>query len=141
MIEMRHVAVTVLDMERSLRFYRDLLGFKIDKDRIEEGDYIDNFSGVKGIKVRTVKLFNCNIELLQYYSHPEEDVISRSRLITAIGGSHYALTVDNLDEIYEKLSREGIVFISKPQYSPDGYAKLTFCRDPDGVLIELVEVL
>ena len=34
-----------------------------------------------------------------------------------------------------------IQFNSSPQISPDGYAKVVFCRAPEGTMIELVEVL
>ena len=64
-----------------------------------------------------------------------------SRKITQIGCSHIALTVPNLDNLYDKLLEQDVVFNSPPQYSPDGYAKVTFCKDPDGSLVELVEVL
>ena len=143
-MKIRHVGITVVNIERSLKFYRDLLGFQITKDMEESGDYIDNFSGIINVKVRTVKMEGSDgslIELLQYHSHPSKDSISQARLITAIGCSHFALTVENLDDLYEKLSKEGIRFKSEPQFSPDGYAKIAFCKDPDGVLLELVEVL
>ena len=32
-------------------------------------------------------------------------------------------------------------FTTKPQTSLDGHAKVTFCHDPDGTALELVEVL
>ncbi len=52
-----------------------------------------------------------------------------------------AFTVDDLDREYERLRAAGVAFNARPQTSPDGYAKVTFCRDPEGNLIELVEVL
>jgi len=144
MIELRHVGITVMDIDRSLVFYRDLLGFEVYKDMEESGDYIDRFSAINNIKVRTVKMKATDgslIELLQYYSHRSLDSVSQQRPITAIGCSHFALTVDDLGDLYGNLKDKGIRFNSEPQFSPDGYAKIAFCRDPDGVLIELVEVL
>lgn len=144
MISLRHIGLTVVDIDRSLKFYRDLLGFEIIKDMEESGKHIDNFSGVKNIKVRTVKMKNGGeglIELLQYYSHPSFDSDNQNRPITNIGCSHFAVTVSNLDALYSKLISKGIYFNSEPQYSPDGYAKVAFCKDPDGILIELVEVV
>ena len=79
------------------------------------------------------------IELLYYHTHPEKPDMSRK--ITQIGCSHIALTVPNLDNLYQELSEKGVLFNSAPQHSPDGYAKVTFCKDPDGSLVELVEVL
>jgi len=141
MICLRHVGVTVTEMDRSLKFYRDFLGLKILKSSIEHGDYIDNFSGIKNINVKVVKMITDGgvIELLQYYSHPSKKPSKRK--ITSVGCSHFAITVDNIDILYNDLLKKGVFFNSPPQYSPDGCAKVAFCHDPDGILIELVEVL
>lgn len=142
MITVRHVGISVIDIERAISFYVNLLGFKIVKDAIEKGDYIDNFSGVKNICVRTVKMSDGNggmIELLKYMSH-DYGKINRVNVIDS-GISHFALTVENLDDLYIKMVLGGVTFNAPPQFSPDGYAKVTFCKDPDGNLIELVEVL
>ena len=109
---------------------------------MESGDYIDNFSALKNVRVRTIKMTLENddmVELLWYETHPEEPDMSRP--ITRIGCSHFAMTVKNLDETYERLVEAGVYFNSPPQLSPDGFAKVTFCKDPDGSLIELVEEL
>ena len=141
MLNIRHTGIVTSDIEKSILFYENF-GFKIQKDMLESGDYIDNFSALSDVLVRTVKMSLENgdmIELLNYESHPEKPDMSRK--ITQIGCSHIALTVPNLDNLYDKLLKQDVVFNSPPQYSPDGYAKVTFCKDPDGSLVELVEVL
>ena len=137
----RHTGIVVSDLEASLHFYRDLFGFQVTKQMEEAGDYIDNISLLRNVKVTTVKLTSPSgqmIELLKYHSHPAEQ---KTREICEIGISHIAFTVDDLDMEYERLKDKGIQFNSPPQLSPDGYAKVTFCRAPEGTLIELVEVL
>ena len=52
-----------------------------------------------------------------------------------------ALGVDDLDSVCQRLSTAGVTFHAPPQLSPDGYAKVTYGRGPEGVLLELVEVL
>ncbi len=138
----RHIGIVVSDLDKALCFYRDLLGLKIVKDMNESGAYIDNISDLTGVQVRTVKMAADDgnlVELLFYASHP----LGQGKInpINKIGCSHVAFTVDNLDEEYLKLKQAGILFNTPPQYSPDGYAKVTFCKDPDGSFIELVEVL
>lgn len=138
----RHIGIVVSDIDKALCFYRDLLGLKIVKDMNEAGDYIDNISDLKGVQVRTVKMAADDgnlIELLYYSSHSGNP--DRKRLINQIGCSHVAFTVENLNEEYDRLTKAGIQFNAPPQRSPDGYAKVTFCKDPDGSPIELVEVL
>jgi len=58
-----------------------------------------------------------------------------------LGASHVAFTVENVEKEYRKLQEQGVVFTCEPQVSPDGKAKVTFCVDPDGVPIELVQEL
>jgi len=143
-MKLRHVGITVSDIDRSIDFYRDVLGFSITREMDESGIHIDNFSGLDGVDVRTVKMSGLDgsmIELLYYRSHPETNEKNFSEDITKIGCSHFALTVDNLSLLCEKILDNNLVVLCEPQYSPDGQVKLTFCRDPDGTLIELVEEL
>lgn len=137
----RHTGIVVADLEASLYLYRDLFGFQVTKQMEEAGDYIDNISSLRNVKVTTVKMTSPTgqmIELLKYHSHPAEQ---KTREICEIGISHIAFTVDDLDIEYDRLKGKGVQFNAPPQLSPDGYAKVTFCRAPEGTLIELVEVL
>jgi len=138
----RHFGIVVSDIERSLYFYRDLLGLKIKKDALEKGEFISSILGLKDVEVRTVKMSaddNNLIELLCYKSHLRKTMEKKE--ICAIGASHPAFTVENLDHEYEKLKEKGIKFNCPPRVSPDGNAKVSFCYDPDGVPVELVEQL
>ena len=142
MIEhIRHVGIVVKNMESSLKFYRDLLGLKIVRDMAEHGNHLDNMLSLDEVQVRTVKLSaNDNItliELLEFKSHNDNEV----RNFYTIGASHVAFTVQDIEKLYENLSEKNIKFNAPPQKSPDGLVKVTFCKDPDGTPIELVEIL
>ena len=142
MFSFRHVGITVQDMAKSLKLYRDYFRFQVVWDMIEQGKFIDGLSGIDNIVVRTVKLKDLNggmIELLEYESHPQP--LETLRPIVDTGVSHFAMTVDNLDETYRDLLDMELIFNAKPAISPDGNAKVCFCSDFDGTLIELVEVL
>ena len=128
-------------MENSLKFYRDLLGLKIIRDMDEHGNYIDNMLSLDNVQVRTIKMSadigNTLIELLDFKSHIDDEI----RNFYTIGASHVALTVDNLEDLYKHLSENNIKFNAPPQESPDGLVKVTFCNDPDGTPVELVEII
>lgn len=139
--DIRHTGIVVVDLNASLHFYRDLLGFEIVKQMEESGGYIDTVLSLRHVNVTTVKMTSPSgqmIELLKYHSHSKNQMAHE---ICEIGISHIAFTVDNLALEYESLKKNGIQFNSPPQLSPDGFAKVTFCRAPEGTLIELVEVL
>lgn len=137
----RHVGIVTSDLSASLRFYQDLLGFRETKRLRERGSYMDNMLALKDVDATTVKLTGPDgqmIELLHFPSHPRS---MQAREACSIGITHVAFTVENLDRTYAALSEAGIAFNAPPQLSPDGYAKVTFCKAPEGTLIELVEVL
>lgn len=142
MKNIRHVGIVVKDIEKSLAFYRDLLGLKIEKDMLEKGAYIDKVLGLNNVSVRTVKLSTGDgslIELLCY-----RNPVSRNKPragINDIGCAHVAFTVNDIGKEYRRLVKKGIIFKSPPRKSPDSYAKVAFCRNPDGTFIELVEIL
>ena len=139
----RHFGIVVSDLEKSLHFYRDLLGLKIKRDMLEEGEFIDTILGLQDVRVHTVKMISQSgdtlVELLEYASHEGEK--REHYEIFDIGASHVAFTVEDIDQEYQKLQQEGISFTCEPQVSPDGKAKVTFCFDPDGVPVELVQQL
>ena len=138
----RHTGIVVSDLEQALHFYVELLGLKVTRRMDEAGEYIDKISGLKSVMVTTVKMAAGDgnlIELLYYRSHPRKPAGSRE--ICETGISHIAFTVGNADAEYTRLSQADVPFNSPPQKSPDGYAKVAFCRDPEGNLIELVEML
>ena len=138
----RHFGIVVSDIEKSLHFYRDLLGLKIKIDMLEEGKFIDSISGLTNVKVRTVKMSADDgnlIELLRYESHKRKP--RKNNELPNIGASHPAFTVENLDYEYERLKENGVEFNCPPQISRDGKAKVAFCKDPEGNFVELVEEL
>ncbi|MFC1643981.1 VOC family protein [Candidatus Omnitrophota bacterium] len=137
----RHIGIVVSNLDEALYFYKDILGLKIQREMLESGEYIDKLSTLKGVKVRTIKMCADDgnlVELLYYESHLGEYI---NRDICDMGYSHVAFTVENLDNEYERLKKNGIKFKSIPQISPDRKAKVSFCYDPEDNLIELVEVL
>ena len=140
----RHTGIVTDNLKASLNFYQKLLGLKIKKRILERGSTIDKVSNLKETRVETVKLFakknNTLIELLYYHSHKRKN-LDKKYNISRIGISHFAITVKNIDATYKFLKKKRIKFISDPQYSADGNVKMTFCRAPEGTLIEMVEEL
>ena len=140
--QIRHTGLVVADLEGALRFWRDLLGFKVEKQMDESGPHIDAMMGLKDVRVTTVKMTAPEggmIELLHFQSHPDRPAWLGQPYST--GFTHIAMTVGNLDVAYKKLADAGAVFPAPPQYSPDGTVKVIYCRGPEGVLLELVEML
>lgn len=138
----RHTGLVVADLQKALHFWCDVLGFTVFRMMEESGPHVDGVMGLKDVRVTTAKLAAPDgnlIELLHFHSHPDQSAWSGTPYST--GFTHVALTVDNLDELVEKLSAFGVTFPGVPQIGPDRYAKVIYARGPEGVLLELVEIL
>ena len=79
------------------------------------------------------------LELLYFHSHHDKQQWEGKPYST--GFTHIALTVQNLDETCRRLQQVGVTFPAPPQRSPDGMAKAIYATGPEGVLLELVEIL
>jgi len=139
----RHFGIVVRNLERSLAFYRDLLGMEVSHRKEEKGPYLDTLLGVKNGEILTVKLSagagTTLLELIEFNS--PRDSAPRRLEVNSVGPTHIALTVGDLGRLAAALKKTGTRFLSEPIASPDGKVKLVFCRDPDGNLVELVEEL
>lgn len=139
--KIRHTGIVTDKMEDSLHFYRDILGFEVKSDCEENSRFIDVILGLENSRLRTVKM-TCPdgqmIELLDFRSLTE---IRNKFSLTQIGVTHIALQTDNIDELYSFLKAINIFFIASPAVSPDGCAKVAFCRAPEGTYVEFVEIL
>ena len=138
----RHTGLVVADLERSLHFWCNVLGFKLVKQMHESGPHIDAMLGLRDVRVTTAKLAAPDgnlIELLHFLSHPDQPRWNGKPYST--GFTHIALTVEDLDKLVIKLTQEGVSFPAPPQRSPDGFVKVIYGKGPEGVLLELVEIL
>ena len=138
----RHTGIVVRDMEKCLRFWRDVMGLEVKVDAREEGQFIETIQHLDGVKLRMIKLSapdGSMIELLKDDGHPS--VPGKSNCLCDHGIRHIAFTVARVEECYRVLRREGFETLSEPTVAPDGKAKLFFARDPEGNLLELVQML
>ncbi len=138
MDNIRHSGIVVKNIERATKFYQKYFNFIIVKKMNESGDFIDKVLGYQNLTVKTVKMKTGSsmLELLEFKNPKSEN---KDRKINDYGCTHIAITVSDLDKLFKQLKKEGVHFISAPQISEDGAAKVCFCRDHDGTFLELVE--
>ena len=116
---LHHVSVIVSDTERSLQFYRDLLGLRVDPTRPELG-YPGAWLWIGELQIHLLELPN------------PDSVTDRP----AHGGRdrHVALLIDDVDALTQRLDSAGIGYTR----SRSG-RRAVFFRDPDGNALELIE--
>ena len=136
----RHTGIVVHNLEKMEKFYKGL-GFKEKSRAMEEGDFIEQVVGISYVKVEWIKMSSPDgylLELLQYHSNPQE--LNREKTKSNdLGCSHLAFTINNIKQTCEYIINAGGSTLNVPATSPDGKVKVTYCYDPEGGLIELVE--
>jgi catechol 2,3-dioxygenase-like lactoylglutathione lyase family enzyme len=138
----RHVGLVVADLDKSLKFWCDTMGFVVSRHMEESGTHIDAMMGLRNVKVTTAKLTASDgslLELLCFHSHPDKPQWEGKPYST--GFTHIALTVQDLDETLRRLKLVGATVPAEPQLSPDGQVKVIYATGPEGVLLELVEII
>ncbi|MFT7839910.1 VOC family protein [Saccharothrix sp. BKS2] len=140
-----HVAIRVSDMERSLFFYRDLLGWEVVMDLRLDGPGMEAALRAPGVRVHNVMLRKDPlgmIELVQVHA-PEVRPYDGTRRPLDVGGLFtLSLNVEDIDACYEELTAKGVEFHSAPatiEVPGLGTTRIVFLSDPDGVAIELVQ--
>ena len=135
-----HISLVVSDMNRSLDFYKDILGFNLIKDKEVQGEKLSKALGLANVKLRIAILKqpadDILLELIEYKTPVAKNIPLNTPDILATG--HIAFNVDNIHLYYSELKNKGVEFISEPQKLPDGVAFCYF-KDPDGAFLELIE--
>lgn len=138
-----HFGICVTDLEQSLAFYCDGLGFEPalshdvgdDYARLMELEHVT-------LQSRFIALGTTSIELLHFVDPPAEGVTERRR-INQLGLTHLSLRVDDIDTVAEAITRHGGAVVEGTRTTIDlGSVQLEFvyCTDPNGVRIELMKL-
>ena len=138
-----HVSRGVSDMDRSLAFYRDLLGMEVVLDTEMAGEMLDRETGLAGAKLRFVLLRGSGtmpfLELLQYRA-PAGKPYPGDAGPADVGAHHIALVVNDIETAHERLTGAGVRFNWPPQEVDSGTLRghwTAYCFDPDGLVVEL----
>ncbi|MEP6698342.1 MAG: VOC family protein [Verrucomicrobiota bacterium] len=137
-----HTGITVSNLERSLAFWRDVLGFELSHRAHQTGKLAEEITGVRGaeILIAVLKAPGHRIELLEYLA-PAKNLHGYLRPCD-VGAVHVALTVDNLEAVLSAIAAAGWHAAGEAQTLPSGPnagKRVVYVRDPDGTTIELMQ--
>ncbi len=137
-----HFGICVHEPERSLHFYRDLLGFE-PLTKLEVSD-----AGSKQlVQIADLELHayflqrdGTRIELLHYVSPGvEEETVPRP--MNRVGLTHIALRVSDLPALLERLEAEGVEVMKETRVTNESFGSdVVYVLDPDGVRVELIQL-
>jgi len=135
-----HIGLCVSDLQRSLAFYREILGFRFLSEIEVAGDIPSKLLRIDGVELRAVYLERdgARLELLSYTA-PGHCGDGSSRPMNQLGLTHLSFRVDDLAAFCEGLAQQGIQIIEASRIDIPPIAAAVFITDPDGTLIELVQ--
>lgn len=141
---MHHTSFTVSDLQRSLAFYRDLLGMEVYAEfERTPGSYVDRVIGIPNAHLK-IALLRCPgtsdvLELIEYVQPrgPKVDVATPNT-----GSAHVCFVVDDAMAAYRALSEKGVRFRGEPvaiTSGPHAGGYAIYFLDPDDITLELLQ--
>jgi catechol 2,3-dioxygenase-like lactoylglutathione lyase family enzyme len=143
-----HFSFTVADIERSIAFYRDLLGFTLVHRQEQANEYTSRLVGYPAAHLMVAQfavpgqprgISSHDLELVEYV-HPRGTRGDAN--INNPGAAHLAMCVDDIQARYERLRAAGVHFVSPPNAITAGVNAGGFTcyfHDPDQIVLEMVQ--
>jgi len=137
-LTLEHVALSVSDLETSLAFYRELLGFEVE--RIIESPPemgLGRVVGLPGCSARIAHLRNGPLMLeLFEYTRPRGKPVASTRTQADTGFTHLGFSSADTRADYRRLKEQGVAFLGEPvEFRPGVW--IVYFRGPDGEVCEL----
>lgn len=136
-----HTSFTVSNMDRSIAFYRDVLGLKVHWDSKAKGIYFggpvaDALTGCPGKEQRIVFVTSGDsyIELIEHIPGGKPQVDNKP---SDVGSAHVCFQTDDIQSLFERLTNNNVRLHCSPQ--DFGFAQIIYFRDPDGIILEAIQ--
>ena len=137
-----HIGICVRDMDKSLAFYRDILGMKVLGDRMTdptESGRSHNYKRVRQSR-RWVSLSygEGTSPTLTLTCHPGDEPDGQPIKLDEVGISHLSFGVQDVEGLTEELLAKGIEFAGPLESFTDtkGEIRSIYIQDPDGILVQ-----
>ncbi len=139
------IGITVGDIDRSITFYRDVLGFSLVRDDEASGSALERLTGVFGAHVRSARLtLGEQALVLTQYLTPRGRPIPPDSRSNDQGFQHVAIVVSDMERAYRQLRQHRARLVStEPQTLPAwnraaAGIKAFYFADPDDHTLEII---
>ena len=138
-----HTSFTVSNLDRTLGFFRDCLGFELISKAPRDPALTSRITGVEGadLMIAFFKAPGHTLELIEYRAPASKGAVKARPCDT--GFAHVAFNVDDAQAAVAAAERYGVKPVSPPvtiDQGPNKGRKVVYVRDWDGVTIEFIEV-
>jgi catechol 2,3-dioxygenase-like lactoylglutathione lyase family enzyme len=142
---LHHAGLTVSNLDRSVEFYRDVVGLKliVPQTQVLSGPKVDEMTGIPGVAMKLAMFEvskNHRLALVEYVKPASS--LQYALPITNIGSIHVAFRVSDIETKVREMKAKGVYFITVmniPTNGPFVGWKYIYFKDPDGITLELVE--
>ena len=143
MERLHHTGLTVTDLDASLAFYCDVLGFEIVFTQEKRGGYLAEIVGYPEAHVRMAQLaLPGSAQRLELFQYLRPEPVVRRPEAREIGLTHVCLVVDDVERATERLVAAGAEAPTRPVLVDTGAnagGRGVYVRDPDGIILELFQ--
>ncbi len=134
-----HIGICCADIEQSVRFYTQALGFEQVRVIDPIGPPYDALAEVPGTTF-CAHYMQCGAVTIELIGFPDSAVsgAAERRPMNRRGFTHMTLVVDSVDASAEQIERCG-GRVHRETRIDSPFGPMVFCTDPDGVRIELIQ--
>ena len=138
-----HTSFTVSDLDRSVGFFTEALGFTLLHRGPRDPEMIAKVVGVPGADIEVAYVQapgGHRLELIRYKGPANRGRVDSRPCDT--GFAHIAFDVDDIDAALAAAAAHGVAAVNPPQdlhTGPNKGGRVVYTRDPDGVTVEFIQ--
>lgn len=142
LIEMNNVGIVVENLDNAIKFFNEI-GLELEGRMMVEGEWAGRVTGLGNQSVEVAMMVtpdgHSRLELSRFIS-PETVSDHRTAPVNALGYLRVMFRVDNLDELLNRLTKQGVEIVGEVVNYANIY-KLCYIRGAEGLLVGLAEQL
>ena len=140
-MKFNHVGISVTDLDRSIAFYRDMLGLEPLGDPFPfSGPQFSEIMDIPEVQGRMCMIARGDLWLeLFEFANPAGKAKDPEYPVSDRGYSHFGVSVDDIEPVHAKLAAAGVRIHGPIQTFAGSGVRAIYCRDPDGNVFEVLQ--
>jgi catechol 2,3-dioxygenase-like lactoylglutathione lyase family enzyme len=137
---LNHAGITVSDLDRSVAFYRDVVGMEVSSRRRMQGEWFDTLTHNEGadIDVAMMRLGDFTFQLVQYVAAGGDTLPLAHH---HVGNPHLCINVADVDAKHDEATAYGGIEPTPIVDILGSGIRSFYVRDPDGLPVEFLQGL